>query len=73
MAGASPHYSDLVREALDEKFPNTWIGWSGPIQRLSRVWEEAEYRLNICRATDGGHIEIDQMSYSPGEIIVFFW
>lgn len=26
MAGASPHYSDLVREALDEKFPNTWIG-----------------------------------------------
>jgi hypothetical protein len=41
-------------------------------QRLSLVWEEAEYRLNICSAIDGAHIDIDQMSYSPGEIIVFF-
>jgi hypothetical protein len=23
-----------------------------------RVWEEAEYRLDICRATNGAHIEI---------------
>jgi hypothetical protein len=23
--GAPPHYTDLVRAALDEKFPNTWI------------------------------------------------
>lgn len=26
-----PHYSDLIRVALDEKFPNQWIGRSGPI------------------------------------------
>jgi hypothetical protein len=28
---APPHYSDLVKAALDEKFPNKWIGRSGPI------------------------------------------
>ena len=25
MDGGPPHYRDLVRAALDEKFPNTWI------------------------------------------------
>jgi hypothetical protein len=92
--------------ALDEIFPNKWIGRSGPIpspprspnltvrdfffwgniknivyaekirdlqhlkdricaaiekvtpKMLSRVWDEAEYRLDFCRATNGAHIEI---------------
>jgi len=26
MDGAPPQYRDLVRVALDDKFPNTWIG-----------------------------------------------
>jgi hypothetical protein len=29
--GASPHYSDLVIAALDEKFPNKWTDRSGLI------------------------------------------
>ena len=24
---------------------------------LQRVWHELEYRLNVCRVTDGAHIE----------------
>jgi len=27
-------------------------------EMLSRVWEVAEYRIDICRATNGAHIEI---------------
>ena len=26
MDGAPPHYRDLVRATLDEKFPNKWVG-----------------------------------------------
>jgi len=55
------HLKDKICTAIETVTP----------QRLSRVWEEAEYRLNICRATVGAHIEFNQMSYSPGEITVF--
>jgi hypothetical protein len=27
-------------------------------ERLSSAWEEAEYREDTCRATNGAHIEI---------------
>lgn len=27
-------------------------------EMLARVWEVAEYRIDICRATNGAHIEI---------------
>jgi hypothetical protein len=27
-------------------------------EMLSGVWEEAEYKLDICRVTNGAHIEI---------------
>jgi hypothetical protein len=26
-------------------------------QMLQRVWEELDYRIDICRVTKGGHIE----------------
>ncbi|GFG28389.1 hypothetical protein Cfor_06226, partial [Coptotermes formosanus] len=29
--GAPPQYSDLVRAALDERFPNKWIAKSGRV------------------------------------------
>ena len=25
---------------------------------LGRVWQELDYRLDVCRATNGGHIEM---------------
>ena len=25
---------------------------------LARVWDELEYRLDVCRATNGSHIEL---------------
>jgi len=29
--GAPPHFSCFVTEVLNERFPNAWIGRSGPI------------------------------------------
>jgi hypothetical protein len=26
-------------------------------QMLQRVWQELDYRINICRVNNGGHIE----------------
>jgi hypothetical protein len=26
-------------------------------QMLQRVWQELDYRIDICRVTEGGHIE----------------
>jgi hypothetical protein len=26
-------------------------------QMLQRLWQELDYRINICRVTKGGHIE----------------
>jgi hypothetical protein len=26
-------------------------------QMLQRVWQELDYRIEICRVTNGGHIE----------------
>lgn len=104
--GAPPHFSLRVREALDARLGNRWIGREGPIpwpprspdltpldfsfwghiknlvyaekirdvqhlrerivncvatvppDMLARTWEEVEYRLDVCRATNGAHIEL---------------
>ncbi|GBM08565.1 hypothetical protein AVEN_69780-1 [Araneus ventricosus] len=103
--GATPHFSISVREALNERFPNSWIGRDGTIpwparspyltpldflfwgyirnivysenitdisdlksriiaaiktvtpQILHNTWREIDYRLDVCRATNGAHIE----------------
>jgi hypothetical protein len=99
--GAPPHFSLPVRGALNEKFPNAWIGRGGPIpwplrspdlipmdfflrgyvknceygekirdvqhlrdriatvtpDTIRRTWHEIEYRLDVCRATNGARIE----------------
>ncbi|GBM40191.1 hypothetical protein AVEN_80191-1 [Araneus ventricosus] len=103
---APPHYGSIVREFLDTKFPQRWIGrgavmawpprspdiksldfyfWCYVKQHvyserindinhlkqritdvflsrtpdvLTRVWEELDYRLDVCKATNGAHIEL---------------
>ncbi|GBO03802.1 hypothetical protein AVEN_116857-1 [Araneus ventricosus] len=103
--GATLHFSISVRESLNERFPNSWIGGDGPIpwparspdftpldfsfwgyirnivyresitdishlkrriiaaietvtpQTLHNTWREIGYRLDVCRATNGAHIE----------------
>jgi hypothetical protein len=103
--GAPPHFYQSVRKALNEKFPNSWIGRGGPIfwpprildltpmnlflwgyvknivyaekirdlrhlrhritaaiakvtpNMVQRNWHEIECRLDICRGTNGAHIE----------------
>jgi hypothetical protein len=42
-----PHLKDRISAATETVTPEV----------LSRVWEKAEYRLDICRATNGAHIE----------------
>ena len=108
--GASPHYSLIVREYLDQTFPDRWCGrgsggqgwreWPArspdltPLDfflwgyvknlvyqvkirdvnhlkaritdaigtvtpaMLGRVWGELEFRLDLCRAINGSHIEM---------------
>jgi hypothetical protein len=41
------HRKDRICAAIERVRPDM----------LSCVWNEAEYRLDICRATDGAHIE----------------
>jgi hypothetical protein len=56
------HLNDRICAAIETVMP----------EMLSCVWEEAEHRLDICRVTNGAHIEIYEMSYIPCEILVFF-
>ncbi|GBM56365.1 hypothetical protein AVEN_7173-1 [Araneus ventricosus] len=61
--GAPPHYGNIVREFLDTTFPQQWIEITNVIHSvtpdvLTRVWEELDYRLDACRATNGAHIEL---------------
>lgn len=103
--GAPCHYSLIVQEALNNRFPDRWIGRNGPImwpprspdltpldfffwgyvknlvyaekirdlqhlreriyaaittvtpEMLQNTWREVDYRLDVCRATGGAHIE----------------
>jgi hypothetical protein len=41
-------------------------------EMLSCVWEEAEYRLDICMVTGGTYIKIYYISYSLCAVLVFF-
>jgi hypothetical protein len=61
-ARALKHLKDRICAAVETVTP----------EMLSRVWEEAQYRLDICAATNGAHTEIYEMSYSPCEILLFF-
>lgn len=104
--GAPSHYSAIVQDALNAKFPNRWIGRGGPIawpprspdltpcdfffwgyvknivysekirnlahlreriryavstvtgEMLCNVWAEIDHRLDVCRATNGRHVEV---------------
>jgi hypothetical protein len=48
---APPHYSDLVRAALDEKFPNKWISRSGPIPWPPRSPNLTVFDFFFCGGT----------------------
>ncbi|GBN12218.1 hypothetical protein AVEN_242249-1 [Araneus ventricosus] len=64
--GAAPHYGNIVREFLDTTFPQrrgavmriTDVIHSVAPDVITRVWEELDYRLDVCRATNGAHIEL---------------
>jgi hypothetical protein len=56
------HLKDRICAAVEAVIPGV----------LSHVWQKAEYRLDICRMTNGANIEIYYVSYSPFEVLVFF-
>lgn len=50
--GAPPHYTRRVREILDERFPDKWIGRGGPI-----TWPARSPDLNVLDYFVWGHIK----------------
>lgn len=50
--GAPAHYSRRVREILDERFPDRWIGRGGPIN-----WPARSPDLNVLDYFIWGHIK----------------
>jgi hypothetical protein len=40
-----------------------------PVDVLSRVWGEVEYRFDVCRAVNGAHIQFQKMAVKLGEIV----
>ena len=42
------HLKSRITDAIDSVTPDM----------LGRVWQELEFRLDICRATNGSHIEM---------------
>jgi hypothetical protein len=42
------HWKQRIREAAASVTPHV----------LGRVWQEMQYRLDVCRATNGAHIEL---------------
>ena len=40
---------------------------------LTRVWQELEYRIEVCRVTRGAHIEHRQLSKRNTFLSVFMW
>ncbi|PNF18596.1 hypothetical protein B7P43_G06253 [Cryptotermes secundus] len=67
--GAPPHFHSIVRSLLNLVLPQRWIGRAAGSQSLNRavetitsemlqrVWQEFDYRIDVCRVTKGGHIE----------------
>jgi hypothetical protein len=49
---APPHYSNLVRVALDDKFPDNWIGRNGPI-----LWPPRSQDLTVLDFFFRGYIK----------------
>jgi hypothetical protein len=40
-----------------------------PVNVLSRVWGEVEFRFHVCRAVSGAHIELHYMTVKLGETV----
>jgi len=40
---------------------------------LTRVWQELEYRIDVCRVTRGAHIEHLKLSKKKKTFSVFLW
>ena len=44
------------------------------VNMLTRVWQELEYRIDVCRVTGGAHIEHLQLSKKKKKTFsVFLW
>ncbi|GBN79989.1 hypothetical protein AVEN_83560-1 [Araneus ventricosus] len=51
-------YSERVNDINHLKQGITDVIHSVTPDVLTRVWEELDYRLDVCRATNGAHIEL---------------
>ncbi|KAG8308320.1 hypothetical protein J6590_002408 [Homalodisca vitripennis] len=55
--GAPPHYHREIRDLdhLLERISSAILTVTPDM--IGRTWQEVDYRLDICRATNGAHIE----------------
>ncbi|GBN64556.1 hypothetical protein AVEN_202588-1 [Araneus ventricosus] len=51
-------YSERISDINHLKQRITDVINSATPDVLTRVWEELDYRLDVCRATNGAHIEL---------------
>ena len=49
--------TDKNIRAWYEQFTETGCLWMQKAPMLTRVWQEIEYRIAVCRVTRGAHIE----------------
>ncbi|PNF41157.1 hypothetical protein B7P43_G03856 [Cryptotermes secundus] len=52
-----PRSPDLTPCDYDLKQRNTVAAATVDVDTLSSLWEELDYRIDICRVTKGSHIE----------------
>lgn len=60
-------YSERINDINHLKQRITDVIHSVTPDILNRVWEELEYRLDACRATNGSHIELHWIGMKLGE------
>jgi hypothetical protein len=55
-------HSERVESLPDLRRRTTATIAAVPVDMLSRMWGEAEFRFDICKAVSGAHIELHQMA-----------
>jgi hypothetical protein len=56
--GAPPHFHRNVRELLNRVLQQRWIGCAANgDNHIQTIWDEFDYHVDVCRVTQGAHIE----------------
>ncbi|GBM66040.1 hypothetical protein AVEN_39592-1 [Araneus ventricosus] len=65
-------YSERINDINHLKQRITDVIHSVTPDVLTRVWEELDYRLDVCRATNGAHIELRRIGMQTWRVFLLF-